>query len=321
MERILVTGGAGFIGHKVCIALADLGHDVIALDNFTQLKPLSPFYYDWLKERRKALTEKALLLRGDVQDLATVSKTIRDLRPDRIIHLAAVTLADEASRFIDETIGTIIRGAANLITSASQSHGLKRFTYISSSMVYGDFIFPLVSEETQKNPIEPYGGVKLAGETITRSFGKKFDISWTIVRPCAVYGPTDVNRRVLEKFISAWMFDREITVHERGESRLAFTYVDDIAKGIVQATLQEAGANEDFNINGGEAYSLMEALDIIGEILPGRPRLNSIDGGLDRPKRGDMSIQKAKDLLGYSPEFDLRKGLETFISWIQGMKK
>ena len=165
-------------------------------------------------------------------------------RPQRIIHLAALPIADLSHTHSDEAIRSILHGTVNVLETLRDADFVERFIYTSSSMVYGDFQFYSANEEHPKNPKDIYGGTKLAGEILTQSFSRRFGIEYTIIRPSAVYGPTDVNRRVSGIFIENARRGEELVLHGGGGAKLDFTYVKDTAHGFVLATLAEEARNE-----------------------------------------------------------------------------
>ena len=202
METVLITGGAGFLGSYIARDLLSDGHRVVIYDSFMQyISPLESCYQRYLDERFTGIKDKVTVVRGDTANKADVRRCILAYRPDRIIHLAALPIADLSNIYSEEALNTIVYGAVNVLETVRDVDFVKRFVYTSSSMVYGDFQYAPADEEHPKNPKDIYGGAKLAGEIMTQSFGLRFDIPYTIIRPSALYGPTDVNRRVSQIFL------------------------------------------------------------------------------------------------------------------------
>ena len=198
--KIMVTGGAGFIGSFIVRELLELGHEVVVYDAFVHyFSPLSSNYDENLKRRFEGIDERVVIVRGDTRNETEVRRAIHEHRPQRIIHLAALPLADLSHTHSDEAIGSILHGTVNILETLRDVDFVERFVYTSSSMVYGDFQHYSANEDHPRNPKDIYGGTKLAGEILTQSFSRRFGIEYTIIRPSAVYGPTDVNRRVSGK--------------------------------------------------------------------------------------------------------------------------
>jgi UDP-glucose 4-epimerase len=182
-------------------------------------------------------------------------------------------------------------------------------------MVYGDFLRSPADEQHPTRPQTIYGTMKLAGEEVTRGLGRVYGIPFTIVRPSAVYGPTDMNRRVTQVFVEDALAGRELSV--RGaEEKLDFTYVEDVAKGFVLAAIRPEGAGQTFNITSGHAHSLLELCEVLREHFPDlRWRVEARDES--RPRRGTLDIARARRLLGYAPDWTLREGMTAYVEFMR----
>ena len=204
----------------------------------------------------------------------------------------------------------------NILNIIKESNTVERFVYASSSLVYGDFKEIPASEDHLKFPKDIYGGTKLAGEILTETYGRRYGIGYTIIRPSAVYGPTDINRRVIQIFIENAIKEESIVVHGAKENVLDFTFVEDCANGFVLAAFSDNGKNEVFNITRGEGRCLEECVEIIKGYFPDL-KFEYREMRVDRAKRGALSINKAKDLLGYEPQFSLEEGIKKYIGFYQ----
>jgi UDP-glucose 4-epimerase len=196
------------------------------------------------------------------------------------------------------------------LLEAAREEACERFVYISSSMVYGNFLADEIDEEHPCEPVELYGSMKLGCERVVRLYTRHFGLDHTIVRPTAVYGPTGNEGFVITKFISAAINSGVIKVFG-DEVRLDFTYVDDAARGIVLATTSKNGINQTFNIARGESTRILDAARHIQKLAPG------VEIILERkdplyPRRGTLDISKAGRLLDFKPEFSLEDGLDAF---------
>ncbi|HUW57664.1 MAG TPA: NAD-dependent epimerase/dehydratase family protein [Planctomycetota bacterium] len=314
--KILVTGGAGFIGSYIVRELVELGHDVVVYDAFVHyFSPLESNYDENLRRRFEGIEDRFSIVRGDTRNETEVRRCIMQHRPQRIIHLAALPLADLSHTHSDEAIRSILHGTVNILETLRDTDFVERFVYTSSSMVYGDFQHYSANEEHPKHPKDIYGGTKLAGEILTQSFSRRFGIEYTIIRPSAVYGPTDVNRRVSGLFIENAMRGEELVLHGGGRTKLDFTYVKDTAHGFVLATLAAEARNEVFNITRGEARSLLEFAEILKRHFPDL-RMVVQPHEAHRPRRGTLDISKARELLGYCPLYPLEEGIAETVAYV-----
>lgn len=317
MTSILLTGGAGFIGAYIARELVGNGHQVVIYDSFMQyISPLDSHYQVYLEERFRDIRDKVVIERGDTRDRGNVARVVARHRPERIIHLAALPLADLSNSYPEEALSTILVGTINVLEAIRDVDFVQRFVYTSSSMIYGDFMYEPADEDHPKKPKDIYGGTKLAGEIMTESYGRRFGIEYTIIRPSAVYGPTDVNRRVSQIFLENALAGKELILHSGGTTRLDFTYVEDTAHGFVLGTFADQARNEVFNLTRGEGRSLKEFADILKRFFPD---LRTVEKPQDvfRPMRGTLDISKARMLLGYEPKYSLEKGLERYIAFLR----
>ena len=319
MSRVLITGGAGFIGSHVARLLLDEGHDVFLYDSLVYyVYPLESQHVHHINSRLDPLEGKAQILRGSTEDSNYLRRSLRATKPDRIIHLAAMPLANLAVDHPEEALKSIMVGTMNLLQAAHDLGGVERFLYVSSSMVYGDFQRVPADEEHPLQPKEMYGALKQCGEIVTRSFSARYGLDHAIVRPSAVYGPTDNNRRVLAIFLENALAGEPLVV-KGADSSLDFTYVSDAAAGIVTAALHPGGAGETFNITRGEGRSIREAAEIVARLVPGTEvRIDEADGTV--PIRGALDISKARRLIGFEPRISLEEGLPMYLDYMRSIR-
>ncbi|MBF0465636.1 MAG: NAD-dependent epimerase/dehydratase family protein [Nitrospirae bacterium] len=319
-NNVLITGGAGFIGSYVCKLILGLGYQPVVLDAFIQyISPFESSYQKYLEYRFKDTKSRIIFERGDTRDKNDVRRLMSLYKPQYIIHLAALPIADLSYTHPQEAISSIINATVNILDTINEHNFVKRFVYISSSMVYGDFKEIPAPEDHPKSPKDIYGGTKLAGEILTETYSRRFGIKYTIIRPSAVYGPTDVNRRVSQVFIENAMKGEKLIVHGGGENILDFTYVEDIAQGIVKATFSPGGENQIFNITRGQGRSLLEYAELLRKYFP-KLEIQTKPFIVYRPKRGALSIKKAQELTGYSPMYCLEDGLDHYIDFMRELE-
>jgi len=313
MKKILLTGGHGFIGHNIVRKLEDTEHTPIIYDSRSdydgsidqeELRVLN-------KLRKQQFNTKVIDYGKDILDNIFLDSTIKEHQPEVIIHLAAFPRAKVVLHNPQLGCDVILKGLLNLLESARKNN-VKRFVYISSSMIYGDFDSNPNPETASKNPIEPYGIMKLAGENLVKNYHRLHGLEYTIVRPSAVYGPRDVVDRVLSKFIVRAKNGDPMRINGEG-LKLDFSYVDEVADGMILAATKPEGANETFNITRGIERPLFEAAHIINDILGTSTPVIIDDNDGKYPKRGALDITKARTLLGFDPKVDIEEGLKYYI--------
>jgi nucleoside-diphosphate-sugar epimerase len=203
-------------------------------------------------------------------------------------------------------------GLLNLLDTASNNH-VHKFVYISSSMVYGDFSDD-VTETAECKPQGQYGIMKLAGEWLVRDYTRRTGMAHVVLRPSAVYGPGDVEDRVVSKFLSTARRGGTIRVNGASEA-LDFTYVDDAANGIAAAAVSENSNNNTYNITRSCSRTLSEAADLAVKIAgQGSIELHTKDA--EFPSRGSLNITAARRDFGFAPQIDIEIGFQKYYDWL-----
>lgn len=326
MKTALITGGLGFIGSNIVKQLLEkkIVRKCILLDSFTgYVNPLKDNYADFRKLRFSNF-KKIVVERGDAKDFSLVYKILKNYKPEYIFHTAAVPLAKidnlnakEAKEGSIDTTTNILE-AVNFLNNNIKKNNLKRFIYFSSSMVYGDFKKKKAYENDELKPKEVYGSMKLAGEIITKGLCGFYNIPYTIIRPSAVYGPTDMNNRVTQIFINKAFKGETINIQGKNE-KLDFTFVEDLTNGAIKAGIHNNGINQTFNITNGKAETLFKFVKILQKHFKNlKYKISNRDSF--RPKRGTLSIFKAKKLIKYKPNYSLEKGINKYINFLKTIK-
>ena len=313
MAKFLVTGGHGLIGHNVVQRLQARGDEVVVIDTHTNYGIIPQAELDYLISERLKKLQSHVHYHKTITDASGVDAIVSRIKPNTIIHMASfprqkVVNADPATG-----ADVMMRGLINLLESAKK-HSVERFVYISSSMVYGDFE-DQVLEDDDCAPQGQYGIMKLAGEWLVKDYARRTGMEYVIIRPSAVYGPLDVEDRVVAKFMIAAMRGETLKVNGAGET-LDFTYVDDAADGIVSASTRIMARNNTYNITKSHSVSLLEAAEMIVEIV-GSGTIEQRDRDQDFPSRGALNIDRARTILGYDPRVDVREGFENYYTWIK----
>jgi len=312
--KILLTGGLGLIGHNVVRRLLDLSHEISITDTRTNYGIVPQGELDYLMtERRNTISDvESRCHRIDIADCEGIDWMMRTYRPDIVIHLASFPRQKVVNANPQRGSRSMSEGLLNLC-EASKSHGVGKFVYVSSSMVYGNF-GDQVQEDALCCPQGQYGIMKLAGEWLVRDYTGRGSFDHVIIRPSAVYGPRDVEDRVISRFMLSAMRGQTLKVNGPNET-LDFTYVDDVADGIVAAALQSQANNKTFNITRGRSHTLLDAANLAVRIV-GRGSVEIHDRDPNFPSRGALNITAARRDLGFDPQVDIEEGFKRYHEWL-----
>jgi UDP-glucuronate 4-epimerase len=309
-SKILLTGGAGFIGSSVTDALLERGDAVTVLDNFND------FYDPAIKRHNAAEIEAkgARLVEGDIRDGALVTKLFAEGAFDGVIHLAA--MAGVRPSLLDPMLyeDVNMRGTLNILAELQKRPEI-RFVFASSSSVYGgNESVPFREVDEIHHPVSPYAATKRAGELMCYTFHHLYGIPTTCLRFFTVYGPRQRPEMAIHKFVRAVHEGQSIPFFGDGTTRRDYTYIDDIVDGVVKS-LDHCKGYEIYNLGESQTTSLAELVNLIGEVCGKEP---VIDRKPMQP--GDVvvtfaDIAKAKAQIGYAPKTLIREGLERFVAW------
>lgn len=322
-KRVALIGGAGFIGHNLALELKRLGAEPHIVDSL-QVNNLGAFsnatgdvnkqlYVQLVYERLNAMRDANIPLHVvDARDYIALSRTLNDIKPEIVVQLAAVAHANRSNKDPFSTFDHSFRTLENALDWARG--GGTHFIYFSSSMVYGNFEGAAVTEERHCEPMGIYGALKYGGEKLVIAYNQVFQLPYTIIRPSALYGERCVSRRVGQAFIENALRGLPLSINGDGTDGLDFTYIADLVQGLVLCMAKPEARNQIFNLTYGGARSLNQMADIVKAEFPGieisyKPR----DGLM--PERGTLSVDKARRLLGYEPQWPLEKGFVRYIQW------
>jgi len=310
--KFLVTGGAGFIGHNVVRLLEQQGHECVVIDTCTDYGFIPKEELTYLIDNRlKRINTR--IRKIDIREEIFVDTIFKTYEPDVVIHMASFPrqkVVEQNPRLASDVMSN---GLINLLEK-SKRHKVKKFVYISSSMVYGDFD----TDVLEAHPCRPqgqYGIMKLMGEKLVEDYHRQGAFDYTIIRPSAVYGEWDVEDRVVSKFMTRAMRGETLKVKGADEV-LDFTYVEDTAQGIVLAATKDSANGKVYNITRSDEkqYTLKDAAELAISIA-GKGSLEIADRDLSFPKRGRLSIMRAQRDLGYAPQVGVEEGFRRYHEW------
>ena len=301
-NRVLVTGGAGFIGSHLVTRLLKEGFEVVMLDN------LSTGSLEKLKLCLE--NENFRFVKGSIVDEQVVRDALRDV--EAVFHLAAITSVPYSVEYPDVTREVNVDGTRKLLEECL-SAGVERFIYVSSCAVYGEPEYLPIDEKHPARPVSPYAESKLEAERLCREFQKAYGLKTTIVRPFNVYGPRMKGGRyggVIARFIERLRSNKPPIIYGDGTQTRDFVHVWDIINALMHTLNNQKAIGEIFNVASGVATSIGQLAKLVME-------LSGVDGlkPLYRPARnGDIKhsyadISKAKARLGYEPKISLREGV------------
>ena len=321
-NKILIVGGSGFIGHNLAIYLKQNNFEPYIVDSLGVNNILSimddtvvnkKLYSSILNKRIELIQNNNIpFFIKDARNYHELSKIFEEVKPDKVIHLAAVSHANKSNKDPHTTFDHSLRTLENVLDNVkiNKTH----LIYLSSSMVYGNFEGSSVNENSKCKPIGIYGTLKYAGELIIKSYNQVFDLPYTIVRPSALYGERCVSRRVGQIFIENALQDKEITINGSGKEKLDFTYINDLLEGIKLICQKDESKNEIFNITYGEGREVNNLIKILKNHFPNL-KTQYLAKEAFSPERGTLDTAKAKKLLNYESKFSIEKGYNLYIDW------
>ena len=310
--KYLITGGAGFVGHNVTRFLEQQGHECIVVDTLTNYGFIPQDEIVYLAQARmRRFTSEVYDI--DIRNVGMLESLFQNQQPDAVIHLASFPrqkVVEQDPALASEVMTT---GLINLL-ELSKQYNIKKFVYISSSMVYGDFESD-VNELALCYPIGQYGIMKYMGEKLVEDYSRLGHFDHVIIRPSAVYGEWDVEDRVVSKFMTKAMRGETLKVNGPDEV-LDFTYVEDTAMGIVLAATLDQANGKIYNITRSDnrLWTLKEAAELAISIA-GHGDLIVADRDLSFPKRGRLDISRAITDLGYKPTVGVEEGFRRYYQW------
>jgi UDP-N-acetylglucosamine 4-epimerase len=316
MFKILITGGAGFIGSNLCEYFLSKGHQVTCLDNLSTgyKKNISPFL----------VNKNFSFIEGDIRDVATCNKAVQNI--DFVIHQAALGSVPRSINDPQTTNDVNITGFLNMLVASRDAH-IKRFIYAASSSTYGDSQTLPKIEDVIGKPLSPYAITKYVNELYADVFYKTYGFETIGLRYFNVFGknqnPNGAYAAALPKFIMQFLNHESPVINGDGKSSRDFTHIDNVLlmNELALTTKNPEAVNQVFNTAYGERVTLNDLIqEIKKQLILFDSKIEKIDILYGADRIGDIphslaNVDKAKRILGYEPKMDLRQGLEKAIPW------
>jgi UDP-glucose 4-epimerase len=309
MAHYLVTGGAGFIGSNLSHALVERGEHVRVLDNLATGR---------MENIAELVDQNRIeLVRGDITDAATLERAMEGI--DYVLHQAAIP---SVPRSIEDPVGgdhANTHGTVMVLDAARQAK-VKRVVYAASSSAYGDKAENEAKVVTMiPDPISPYAVAKLAGEQYCRSFFRSYGMETVALRYFNVFGPRQDPKSqyaaVIPNFVTAALQGRPATIFGDGLTSRDFCFIENVIEANLKACTAAGAAGEMFNIACGERTSLLEVVDIIGDLVGKKIAPVHQPARVGDIKHSLADIGKARRILGYTAAISFRAGVERTVAW------
>lgn len=303
--KLLVTGGAGFIGSEFVRRVIKRGYTVVVIDKLTYAADM---------ERLKEVEGKYKFYHADICNKKNLDKIFRLEKPSQVVHFAAESHVDRSILGSDAFIKTNIQGTQVLLDLA-KNVGIERFVHISTDEVYGDIIKGQFHETTPLNPSSPYSASKASADFLVKSYIRTFQFPAIIVRPSNNYGPWQYPEKFIPVIIYKALKNEKIPVYGKGLNVREWLYVSDCAKAI-HDLLEKGEIGEIYNVGSGNERKNTDAVKTILNIL-GKPH-SLIDFVQDRPGhdiRYSLNFTKLKKEISWTPKVDFDKGIKETVIW------
>jgi len=308
--RILVTGGAGFIGSHLVEKLLAAGHRVVILDDFND------FYDPQIKHANIAdFAKDVTVCHVDLRDSDAVRTVFRREKVKMIVHLAARAGVRPSIQHPRLYYDTNVIGTLHLLEAARVT-GVERFIFASSSSVYGaSKTIPYSEEQHLTQTLSPYGATKIAGEFLCSTYSHLYQMRVVALRYFTVYGPRQRPDLAIHQFTRRISAGQPINQFGDGSTRRDYTYIDDVIQGTMAALDYDGPLYDFFNLGESETIQLKDLIAAIENAVGNKAKINELPEQPGDMPRTYADISKARKLLGYNPTTKLSDGLPKFVEW------
>jgi nucleoside-diphosphate-sugar epimerase len=298
--KILVFGGAGFIGHHLVNQLQHK-HDICVYDNFTVFGLRAEYLKRELIQKRTQQWINVETVSGSVVENSLIQHTFASFKPDVVVNLAAYPRVSLSEKYPVLSAEGMIQGLIN-----TMNYPIKKYVHVSSSNVYGNYQDD-ADESSLCAPINLYGSLKLTQEYLIKSNAKIKRFAYNILRPICVFGNYDVGDRLVSKFIKQAINNEDIFYAQ--DTTTDITYVSDMIQAM-QLSIESNVDNETFNVSSEHTVTLKQLAEHIVSYYKSNSKMIPVSREKYFPNRGSLKIDKLKNLLNYERQFDLHKALE-----------
>ena len=314
-KKILLTGGAGFIGSKLCSILCEK-NEILIYDNLNR---------NSIKNTDLLFRDNVTLVQGDILDFEKIKNTVEEFQPNIVIHLAAIAGIDTVIKSPVSTMKVNMIGTYNILEALKiNMNNLEKVVDFSTSEVFGSYAYKV--NEMNTTNLAPVGEArwtysvsKLAAEHLSHSFYKEYKMPVITVRPFNIYGPGQVGEGAIHQFVARAISNEQIQIHGDGDQIRSWCYIEDFIQGIMLCLEKKEAIGQSFNIGNPRATITIAMLaETIKRVAASSSEIiyvskNYVDVELRIP-----SIEKAKKLLGFNPKFGLNEWLRNTIDWYRG---
>lgn len=312
----LVTGGAGFVGSHVARYLLERGETVVAIDNFND-------YYDPAIKRRNAQQlsqhEKCTIIEGDIRDAELINQLFESHQITHVAHMAAMAGVRMSVEQTPLYMAVNVTGTMNLLEAAYKQR-VKQFVFASTSSVYGKTeVLPFIETDTADRPLASYPASKRSAELLAHTYFHLFKMNVTCLRFFNVYGPAGRPDMMPMRLMEATQSGEEMKIFNNGDIHRDWTYIDDTVKGVV-AALDTPLGYEIINLGVGSPISLKDFIEVIEEFSGTEINKKAVPTPPSDPPITYCNNEKARKLLGFAPEVQVRDGLWKMWEWFREYK-
>ena len=312
MDRVVVTGGLGFVGSHLVDRLVQDEYEVVVIDDLSSglIKNIE----------RHASNNRVMVIKGDIRDKEMLKHALTGAKA--VVHLAAIVSVIRSIEEPELVHDVNVAGTLSLLDESVRQK-VRRFIYASSAAVYGRTSRPPLSEEFETRPISPYGASKAAGESYCHAYHAAHDIESTVLRFMNIYGPRSTGglySGVMVAFAEALNQDKSLTIYGDGEQTRDFVFVSDVVDAIILALEKSGATGETFNIGSGIQTNINQLAKLFMSLTPYEQQLQYAS-----PRKGEIrhsyaNIGKARRILGYEPKIELSTGVKEFFDWYHHWK-
>lgn len=307
MKKVLVTGGSGWLGSAVVRRLLAQGDAVVSVDLL-----VSPVTEAIAREEPKLVNRVA-----DLTDPGSILRVMEQDLPDAVVHCGAIVGVLQCADIPAKVTRVNVEGMANLL-EAMRVAGVRRIVHVSTEETYGDFEMSVITEDHPQRPTSVYGLTKLAAENFARVYSRNHGIECIHVRTCWVYGPNLPRPRMPKTYVDAALRGEPLVEPCGGDFAVDQVYIDDTVSGLVLALNKPDHRFDTYNVATGAAPTLGEVAELVNASVPGssiriEPGPYYLDGKILSARKGALDISRAREELGYEPQFPIDRGIALLI--------